>query len=101
MFLVAVALNLAFVAIEVGAGLYANSLALLADAGHNFSNVIGLVLSWVALVLARRQPSERFTYGLRGSTTATSLDGVPAAVRGRPIRRDTPGVRIRSYRRRR
>lgn len=48
-FFAAVALNLAFVAIEVGAGLYANSLALLADAGHNFGDVIGLVLSWFAL----------------------------------------------------
>ena len=60
-------------AIEVGAGLYANSLALLADAGHNFGDVIGLVLSWVALVLARRKPSERFTYGLRGSTILAAL----------------------------
>jgi len=72
-FLVAVGLNLAFVAIEVGAGLYANSLALLADAGHNFGDVIGLVLSWVALVLARRKPSERFTYGLRGTTILAAL----------------------------
>lgn len=72
-FFIAVALNLAFVAIEVGAGLYANSLALLADAGHNFGDVIGLVLSWVALVLARRKPSERFTYGLRGSTILAAL----------------------------
>ncbi len=55
-FLVAVALNLAFVAVEVGTGLSANSLALLADAGHNFGDVIGLVLSWVALVLAIRTP---------------------------------------------
>ncbi|WP_439627704.1 cation diffusion facilitator family transporter [Gemmata sp.] len=72
-FFVAVALNLAFVAIEVGAGLYANSLALLADAGHNFGDVIGLVLSWVALVLSRRKPSERLTYGLRGSTILAAL----------------------------
>lgn len=71
--LVAVVFNLAFVAIEVGAGLYANSLALLADAGHNFGDVIGLVLSWVALVLSRRKPSERFTYGLRGSTILAAL----------------------------
>ncbi|QDU20995.1 cation diffusion facilitator family transporter [Urbifossiella limnaea] len=72
-FLVAVALNLGFVAVEVAAGLYANSLALLADAGHNFGDVIGLVLSWVALVLARRRPSERLTYGLRGSTILAAL----------------------------
>jgi len=72
-FFLAVSLNLAFVAIEVGAGLYANSLALLADAGHNFGDVIGLVLSWVALVLSRRKPSERLTYGLRGSTILAAL----------------------------
>jgi cobalt-zinc-cadmium efflux system protein len=72
-FLVAVALNLGFVAIEVGAGVYANSLALLADAGHNFGDVLGLVLSWVALVLTRRKPSGRFTYGLRGSTILAAL----------------------------
>ena len=72
-FLVAVFLNLAFVVIEVGAGLYANSLALLADAGHNFGDVIGLVLSWIALVLARRKPSERLTYGLRGTTILAAL----------------------------
>jgi cobalt-zinc-cadmium efflux system protein len=72
-FLVAVALNLAFVAIEVAAGLYADSLALLADAGHNFGDVIGLVLAWTALVLAKRRPSERFTFGLRGSTILAAL----------------------------
>jgi cobalt-zinc-cadmium efflux system protein len=72
-FFAAVALNLTFVAIEVGAGLYANSLALLADAGHNFGDVIGLVLSWVALLLAKRKPSERLTYGLRGSTILAAL----------------------------
>ena len=46
----------------------ANSLALLADAGHNFSDVIGLLIAWGALALAKRKPSARFTYGLRSST---------------------------------
>ncbi len=67
-FAVGVALNLVFVMIEVGFGLHANSLSLLADAGHNFSDVIGLLMAWGALRLAKRVPSERFTYGLRSST---------------------------------
>ncbi len=67
-FAVGVALNLVFVVIEIGFGLHANSLSLLADAGHNFSDVIGLLMAWGALVLAKRVPSERFTYGLRSST---------------------------------
>ncbi len=72
-FAVGVALNLAFVAIEAGFGLWANSLALLADAGHNFIDVIGLTGAWVALLIARRLPSARFTYGLRGSTILAAL----------------------------
>lgn len=72
-FAVGVGLNLAFVAIEVGFGLYADSLALLADAGHNFSDVIGLLAVWGALLLARRLPSPRFTYGLRSSTILAAL----------------------------
>lgn len=72
-FAVGVSLNLAFVAIEVGFGLYANSLSLLADAGHNFSDVIGLLLAWGAVVLAKRAPSERYTYGLRSSTILAAL----------------------------
>lgn len=72
-FIVGVSLNLAFVAIEAGFGFYANSLSLLADAGHNFSDVIGLLAAWGAIVLARRLPSPRFTYGLRGSTILAAL----------------------------
>lgn len=67
-FAIGVGLNLVFVCIEVGFGWYANSLSLLADAGHNFSDVIGLLMAWGAMVLAKRLPSERFTYGLRSST---------------------------------
>lgn len=72
-FAVGVGLNLAFVFVEVGFGLYADSLALLADAGHNFSDVIGLLAAWGALLLARRLPSARFTYGLRSSTILAAL----------------------------
>jgi len=67
-FAVGVTLNLAFVAVEAGFGLWSDSLSLLADAGHNFSDVLGLLAAWWAINLARRRPSMRFTYGLRAST---------------------------------
>jgi cobalt-zinc-cadmium efflux system protein len=72
-FAVGVALNLGFVVAEVAFGLWADSLALLADAGHNFSDVLGLVFAWGAAALAARRPSLRFTYGLRGSTILAAL----------------------------
>ncbi|MEO7712163.1 MAG: cation diffusion facilitator family transporter [Gemmatimonadaceae bacterium] len=64
-FAIGVGLNLAFVLAEAIFGLRAHSLALLADAGHNLSDVLGLALAWAASVLARREPTPRFTYGLR------------------------------------
>ena len=67
------ALNLVFVLIEAGAGISANSLALLADAGHNLSDLLGLAVAWAALLLARQRPSSRFTYGLRGSSIWAAL----------------------------
>ena len=67
------ALNLAYIAAEAAAGLLAGSLALLADAGHNLSDVLGLALAWGAAVLARRTPSHRFTYGLRSSSILAAL----------------------------
>lgn len=72
-FAVGVGLNITFVVIEVVFGLRANSLSLLADAGHNFSDVIGLLVAWGAVILAQRAPSERFTYGLRSSTILAAL----------------------------
>jgi cobalt-zinc-cadmium efflux system protein len=72
-FAIGVALNLAFVFAEVGFGIWADSLALLADAGHNFSDVVGLLFAWGAAALASRRPSTRFTYGLRGSTILAAL----------------------------
>ena len=72
-FAVGVILNLGFVIVEAGFGFYANSLSLLADAGHNFSDVIGLLVAWGAMLLARRQPTARYTYGLRGSTILAAL----------------------------
>lgn len=72
-FAIGVALNLGFVAVEFIYGRLANSLALVADAGHNLSDVLGLLLAWGASVLAQRQPSQRRTYGLRRSTILASL----------------------------
>ena len=72
-FAVGIALNTAFVLAEWLAGIFANSLALIADAGHNLSDVLGLLLAWGAATLARRLPSERFTYGLRSSTILAAL----------------------------
>ncbi len=72
-FALGIALNIAFVVAEVICGLLANSLALLADAAHNLSDVVGLMLAWGASTLARRPPSARFTYGLRGSTILAAL----------------------------
>lgn len=72
-FALGIGLNLAFVAVEVAFGLIAGSVALLADAGHNLSDVLGLALAWGGATLARRPPSRRFTYGLRGTTILAAL----------------------------
>ena len=68
-----VALNTLFVAAEAVAGVAAGSLALLADAGHNAGDVLGLLLAWGASWLARRPPSRRYTWGLRRSTIYAAL----------------------------
>jgi cobalt-zinc-cadmium efflux system protein len=72
-FAIGIALNIVFVAVELVYGVLANSLSLIADATHNFSDVLGLVFAWGASALARRPPSTRFTYGLRGSTILAAL----------------------------
>jgi cobalt-zinc-cadmium efflux system protein len=72
-FALAVALNLGFVLAEGVAGVLANSTALIADAGHNLSDVLGLGVAWIGHVLARRPPTERYTYGLRGSSILAAL----------------------------
>jgi cobalt-zinc-cadmium efflux system protein len=72
-FAVGVALNSGYVVMEALVGFYANSVALLADAGHNLSDVLALVLAWGAGALARRRASERFTYGLGSSTIWAAL----------------------------
>src|SRR3546814_2637247 len=60
-FAIGIALNLGFVAIEAGYGFVADSVALLADAGHNLSDVLGLALAWGGATLAKAPPSKRFT----------------------------------------
>jgi cobalt-zinc-cadmium efflux system protein len=72
-FAIGVALNLGFVVAEAVFGLRAQSLALLADAGHNLSDVLGLALAWAGSVLARRGPTPRFTYGLRRFSILAAL----------------------------
>ena len=61
-------LNSAFVVVEFAYGFVANSTALMADAGHNLSDVLGLLMSWGAMILARKRTTARVTYGLRGAT---------------------------------
>ena len=64
-FAIGVGLNVAFVVIELAFGFRTNSLALVADAGHNLGDVLSLVLAWAGTVLARREPTPRRTYGMR------------------------------------
>lgn len=72
-FTIGITLNVGFVLLEVTYGLSAHSVALLADAGHNLSDVLSLVLAWGASALTRRQPSHRYTYGLRRSSILIAL----------------------------
>ncbi|MGW8194690.1 MAG: cation diffusion facilitator family transporter [Desulforhopalus sp.] len=72
-FAIGIGLNVLFVAIEAGYGLAANSLALLADAGHNLSDVLSLFIAWGAAYLAAKPPTERKTYGFRKVTILASL----------------------------
>ena len=72
-FAIGVGLNGLFVVAEAAAGLWTGSLALLADAGHNLSDVLALLLAWGAAALARRAPTDRRTYGLRKGTILASL----------------------------
>ena len=72
-FAISIALNIGFVLIEALYGFLSNSIALLADAGHNLGDVLGLVAAWAATALARRRPTARFTYGLRSSSILAAL----------------------------
>src|SRR6266481_8577542 len=72
-FAVGVVLNTGFVAAEVIFGYAANSLALISDAVHNFSDVIALLLAWAATWLARKQPTQQHTYGYRRASILAAL----------------------------
>ena len=72
-FAIGIALNTAFVVAEALFGYLGNSVALIADAGHNLSDVLGLVVAWLADHLSKRAPSARFSYGLRGSSILAAL----------------------------
>jgi cobalt-zinc-cadmium efflux system protein len=72
-FAIGIALNAAYVAAEAVWGVMANSLSLLADAGHNLGDVLSLALAWLATFLVRRAPSARYTYGLRSSSILAAL----------------------------
>jgi cobalt-zinc-cadmium efflux system protein len=72
-FIIGIFLNIAFVAVEISFGIIANSMALLTDAAHNFSDVLGLALAWWAATLARKRPTETRTYGYRKAGILAAL----------------------------
>lgn len=72
-FAIGISVNLAYLIAEAGFGIAAGSLALLADAGHNLGDVLALGLAWGAAWLGRREPSRRFTYGLRSTSILAAL----------------------------
>jgi cobalt-zinc-cadmium efflux system protein len=72
-FVIGIVLNFGFVLVEVVFGFFAQSLALIADAGHNLSDVLGLLLAWCAAALSSRAPTERRTYGWKSSSILAAL----------------------------
>jgi cobalt-zinc-cadmium efflux system protein len=72
-FALGIVLNIAFVLVEAGYGIASNSMALIADAGHNLSDVLGLAVAWTASVLVKRPPNKKYTYGLRSSSILAAL----------------------------
>lgn len=72
-FAIGISLNILFVIAEAVAGLLSHSVALLADAGHNLGDVLGLAVAWAGATLARREPSKRYTYGFKSSTILAAL----------------------------
>lgn len=73
LFAIGIGLNITYVAVEAFYGLLINSSALLADAGHNASDVLSLIFAWLAIWLAAKSPKGRFTYGYKKATILTSL----------------------------
>jgi len=72
-FLIGIVLNTAFVAVEAGFGFLSGSMALVADAGHNLSDVLSLALAWAAAAAAKKPASARYTYGYKSSTILAAL----------------------------
>lgn len=72
-FKIGITINIIFIVIEALFGYFSNSMALIADAGHNFSDVLALAFSWIATFLAQRKPTLKFTYGFRRSTILIAL----------------------------
>ncbi|MEO7634789.1 MAG: cation diffusion facilitator family transporter [Sphingomicrobium sp.] len=72
-FALGIAINLGIVILELVFGLVGNSMALLADAGHNLSDVLGLVVGWAGAVMAKRSPTRRFTYGFKKASILAAL----------------------------
>ncbi|THD36297.1 MAG: cation transporter [Sphingomonas sp.] len=72
-FAIGITLNILFVIAEFGLGFISQSVALMADAGHNLSDVLGLCVAWAGATLAKALPSKRFTYGLKASTILAAL----------------------------
>lgn len=68
-----ITINIIFIIVEALFGFFSNSMALIADAGHNLSDVLALVFSWIAVVLSQRQPTLKFTYGFRRSSILVAL----------------------------
>jgi cobalt-zinc-cadmium efflux system protein len=72
-FAIGITLNIIYVILEAGYGWYINSSALLADAGHNLSDVLSLIFAWLAILFAKKQPSAEYTYGLKRTTILVSI----------------------------
>jgi cobalt-zinc-cadmium efflux system protein len=72
-FKIGISINIIFIIAEGIAGYLSNSMALMADAGHNLSDVLTLILSWIAIILSQKQPTLKYTYGFRRSTILAAL----------------------------
>jgi cobalt-zinc-cadmium efflux system protein len=72
-FKIGISINILFVIAEALSGVFSNSMSLVADAGHNLSDVLALVFSWIAVILSQRKPTLKFTYGFRRSTILVAL----------------------------
>ena len=72
-FKIGIGINILFITAETITGFLSNSMALIADAGHNLSDVLALAFSWIAIIISQRKPTLKFTYGFRRSTILVAL----------------------------